>query len=168
MVRKTIVYNPDDPRVDLSSKQSIVVREAPSKSHSLQITPDEVGYVFVRFMLDRTLPKDNITLTLTCTIGTRTDTLTITRASQKNIVWEIFSDKYLNEQQFTYNVQVEVTGPNFTDTPVQYQTDKASTVPLAAGRSKYINPRTVVRPSPAMATDVDQVNAYLKAYQNQA
>ena len=119
MLRKTIIYNPDDPRVDLSSNQSIVIREAPSKGHAPVITPDEVGYVFVKFMLDRTLPKDNITITLTATIGRRTDTLTITKANQKNILWEIFSDKYLNETQFTYTVQVEVAGPGFTDAPVQ-------------------------------------------------
>jgi hypothetical protein len=165
MLRKTIVYNPDDPRVDLSSNQSIVVREAPSKGHAPVITPDEVGYVFVKFMLDRTLPKDNITITLTTTIGRRTDTLTITKANQKNILWEIFSDKYLNETQFTYTVQVEVAGPGFTDAPVQYQTPKPVTVNLPAGRIKYVNPLKIVLPSPANQTDVDLANSYIKAYQ---
>jgi hypothetical protein len=164
MLRKTIVYNPDDPRVDLSSNESIVVRETVSKDHTPMITPDEVGYVFVKFMLDRTLPKDNITITLTMTIGNRTDTLTITRANQKNILWEIFSDKYMKETQFTYTVQVEVAGPGFTDLPVQYQSAKPVTVPLAAGRIKYVNPLKLSLPSPASQADADLANSYIKAF----
>jgi hypothetical protein len=164
MLRKTIVYDPDDPRVDLSSNETIVVRETVSKDHAPKITPDEVGYLFVKFMLDRTLPKDNITITLAVTIGSRTDTLTITRANQKNILWEIFSDKYMKETQFTYTVQVEVAGPGFTDPPVQYQTAKPVTVALPAGRIKYINPLKLPLPSPASQADADLANAYIKAF----
>jgi hypothetical protein len=166
MVRKTIVYNPDDPRVELSSNQSIVVRESVTKDHAPVITPDEVGYVFVKFMLDRMLPKDNITVTLTCTIGRRTDTLTITRANQKNIMWEIFSDKYMNETEFTYTTQVEIVGPDFTDPPVQYQSPGPIEVSLPAGRIKYINPLKIVLPAPASAADAERANAYIKAYEN--
>jgi hypothetical protein len=165
-LRKTIVYNPDDPRVDLSTSGSTVVREGPSKDHAPIITPDEVGYVFVRFMLDRTLPKDNVTITLTCTLGRRTDTITITRATQKNILWEIFSDKYVNETSFKYTAQVEITGPNFTDNPVQYGTPQAVTVPLPAGRIKYVNPLKIVLPPPESAADTATANEYIKAFVN--
>jgi hypothetical protein len=165
-LRKTIVYNPDDPRVDLSTNQSTVVREIVTKDHAPVVTPDEVGYVFVRFMLDRMLPKDNVTVTLACTIGGRSDTITITRGSQKNIIWEIFSDKFVNEKSFTYTTQVEITGPDFTDTPVQYQSHEPVTVPLPAGRIKYLNPLKVVLPPPASQADTDTANAYIKAFVN--
>ncbi|HCI79623.1 MAG TPA: hypothetical protein DHW02_08030, partial [Ktedonobacter sp.] len=110
-LRKTIVFNGSDPRVELADGGTTFVKETTTKIHAPVITRDEVGYVFVRFMLDRVLPKDNITLTLTCSLGKRTDTITITRASQKNILWEIFSDKYLDTNSFVYDLQVEVTGP---------------------------------------------------------
>jgi len=92
------------------------------------------------------------------------DTLTITRSNQKNILWEIFSDKYMKETQFTYTVQVEVAGPGFTDPPVQYQTAKPVTVALPAGRIKYLNPLKISLPSPASQADTDLANSYIKAF----
>ncbi len=162
-LRKTIVYNPSDPRVDISNDQSTVVREVVTKDHAPIITPDEVGYVFVRFMLDRPLPTDNITVTLTCTVGNRTDTLVVTKANQKNVIWEIFSDKYVAANQFTYSVQIEVTGPNFTDPPVQYGTTQSITQPMPNTRVKYLNPVKVVLPAPANQADNTTINAYIRA-----
>lgn len=165
-LRKTLVYNADDPRVDLIGNTTTVVRESDVKGHAPRITPDEVGYIFIRFMLDRVLPKDNITLTIACTIGARTDTLTVTRANQKNIIWELFSDKYFNETQVKIGIQVEITGPDFTDEPVQYSS-QPFVLPVAAGRIKYLNPLKIVLPSPANAADLAKANEYVRQYQNQ-
>ncbi|WP_035804566.1 hypothetical protein [Kitasatospora mediocidica] len=161
---KTLVYDGDDPRVELSNGGTTMVIEQTGPFHAPRMTVDEVGYVFVRFMLDINPPKDNVTMTLTTTLGSRTDTLTITRENQKNILWEIFSDKYINETSFTYTLQVEVTGPNFTDPPVTWQTDAPVTVALPTGRVKYVNPLKITLP-PAPADKVDTINNYIKAFQ---
>lgn len=162
-IRKTIVFNGSDPRVELASGGTTFVREDITKLHAPVITRDEVGYVYVKFILDRVLPKDNITLTLTCTLGSRQDTITITRANQKNILWEIFSDKYLDQTSFQYTLQVEVTGPNFTDPPVQYGTTQPVTVPLPTGRIKYVSPFKLVLPTPT-ADQAATINNYIKNY----
>ena len=126
-----------------------------------------MGYVFVKFALDRPLPpQDNITVTLTCKLAGRKDTITVTRANQRNAIWEIFSDKYLNETSFQYEVQVEVVGPNFTDDPVQYGTTSPITVALPSGRLKYINPLFIPLPKPT-PEQIDTINQYIKAFQAQ-
>lgn len=162
-IRKTIIFNADDPRVELANGGTTYIKEETTKAHAPVITPSEVGYVFVKFMLDRILPKDNILVTLNCKLGSRSDTLTINRQNQKNIIWEIFSDKYLNETLFHYQVQVEVTGSNFTDEPVQYQSEWITTG-LPTGRIKYLNPFKLVLPSPS-PEQVTTINNYIKAYQ---
>jgi hypothetical protein len=162
-IQKTIVFNGEDPRVELASGGTTFTTQFLSKDHAPVITLDEVGYIYVRFMLDRVLPKGNITLTLTCTLGSRKDTLTITQANQKNVIWEIFSDKYLNQTSFQYDLQIEVTGANFTDTPVQYGTTQSVTVPLPSGRIKYINPYKLVLPAPS-PDQVATINGYIKNY----
>jgi hypothetical protein len=160
-LRKTIVFDGLDPRVELADGTSTVIIETVGAVHAPKLTVDEVGYVFVRFMLDRQLPP-NITLTLTATIGARTDTLTITQANQKNVLWEVFSDKYVNETAFTYSVAVEVVGPNFTDDAVSYQSPAPISVPLQTGRLKYLNPYKVALPTPP-ADKVATINAYVKS-----
>jgi hypothetical protein len=162
-LRKTIVFNSDDPRVELASGGTTYVKEEISNEHAPVITPQEVGYVFVKFMLDRILPKDNITLSVACTVGSRTDTITITKANQKNAIWELFSDKYIGETSFKYQVQVEVAGPSFTDPPVQWQSDTI-TAPLPTGRIKYINPFKLALPAPP-AGQVQTINKYIQGYQ---
>jgi hypothetical protein len=162
-IRKTIVFNGSDPRVELANGGTTFVKEEITNIHSPVITRDEIGYVFVKFMLDRVIPKDNITLTLTCTLGSRTDTLTITRANQKNILWEIFSDKYLNQTSFQYQLQVEVVGPNFTDPPVQYQNPQPTVVALPTGRTKYINPLKLVFPTPS-PDQIATINDYIRNF----
>lgn len=160
-VRKTVVFNSSDPRVDLSGNVSTFTKEVTGKDHAPVITRDEVGYVFVRAALDRPLPANNISVTLNFSIGDRHDTLVVTQANQKNAIWEIFSDKYFDAKSFTYSVEVEVTGPNFTDDPVQYSTGPVS-VPLPAGRIKYMNPLFVPLPKPS-AEQVEVINSYIKA-----
>ena len=159
-VTKTVVFDGADPRVELANGGSTYTIVQVLTEHAPKLTADEVGYLFVRFMLDRVLPKDNITITLTCQLGPRTDTITITRQNQKNVLWQIFSDKYENINSFTYTAQVEVTGPNFTDTPVTWQTPSAITVPLPTGRLKYVNPYKLALP-PAPADKISTINSYI-------
>ena len=161
-LRKTIVFNGDDPRVELQNGQTTFIKEEIGTTHAPVITAAEVGYVFVKFMLDRVLPKENITVTVTCKLGKRTDVITITKANQKNAIWEIFSDKYIGETSFKYQIQVEATGPNFTDEPVQWQSEMM-TGALPTGRTKYLNPFKLSLPSPP-PDKVQTINEYIKAY----
>lgn len=160
-LRKTIVFDGLDPRVELKDGGTTVVLETTGEDHAPKLTADEVGYVYVRFMTDRQLPP-NVTLTLTPTIGTRADTITITKDNQKNALWEIYSDKYADVTSFTYTLDVEITGPNFTDDPVVYSTPAPVTVPLTPGRLKYVNPLKLTLPSPP-ADKVATINAYIKS-----
>ncbi|MEU5261359.1 hypothetical protein [Amycolatopsis sp. NPDC021455] len=160
---KTIVFDGDDPRVELADGTSVYTIVTTGTAHAPKLTADEVGYVFVRFLPDRVLQKDNITITVTARIGARTDTITITKQNQKVALWEIFSDKYVNETSFSYGLQVEVTGPNFTDEPVVWGTTTPITVPLNSGRLKCLNPLRLVLPAPP-SDKVDVINTYIKNY----
>jgi hypothetical protein len=168
-LRRRLVYDGEDPRVDISPAIGMpgggglsVQLEENSTDHAPILTAGAVGYVFVRFMLDRVLPKSNITVTITPTIGTRSGPpLAITNANQTNALWEIFSDKYINNTNFTYTVDVEVTGPNFTDNPVSWSTPAPVQVNVPAGRLKYINPLHIQLPPPPQ-DQVATINDYIK------
>ncbi len=160
-LRKTIVYDGMDPRVELASGGTTVVIETVGEVHAPKLTADEVGYVYVRFMTDRQLPP-NVTVTLIPTIEARTDSMLITKDNQKNALWEIYSDKYEDVTEFTYTLEVEVTGPNFTDDPVIYKTPTPVSVPLTTGRLKYVNPLKLTLPSPP-PDKVATINAYIKS-----
>lgn len=160
---KTIVFDADDPRVELANGGTTVSTSSTGTDHAPIVTPGDVGYVFVRLMLDRVLPKDNISITVTFTIGARTDTITITKANQKNAIWEIFSDKYASITSCSYTVAVSVSGANFTDNPVTWQTAAPIQLALPTGRVKYINPLKISLPTvpPEQAATVNQ---YIIAY----
>jgi hypothetical protein len=165
-LRKTIVYDPSDPRVEFANNKSTIVIEEVTKIKAPVITPDEVGYIFVKFCLDRPIRDENVTLTLTCALGQRKDTLTITKVNQKNVIWEVFSDKYFNAPSFQYDLKAEVTGPNFTDDPVEFGTQQPVVVPLPSGRVKYIG--SLILPLPARTAEQnDTINRYIKAMQGQ-
>jgi hypothetical protein len=204
---QTLVFDGDDPRVDLASGG---VTWTSTTLTSTDLAPilvaSAVGYVYVHFVLDRVLPTPNITLTVTLVLGgtptptpspspsprpspspapspsaapspsispsptptptpvpTRTDTLTVTSQNQQNILWEIFSDKYFEVTSFTYSIQVEVTGPDFTDNPVIWQHAEPVQVDLPAGRIKYLNPASLTLP-PCPPDQVATVNQYILAY----
>lgn len=160
-LRKTVVFDGSDPRVELRDGGSTVTVETVGEEHAPKLTADEVGYVFVRFIVDQVLPP-NVTVTVKATIGERTDTITLTQANQKNGLWEIYSDKYADETEFTYTAEVEVVGANFTDEPIDYATPAPVTVPLPTGRLKYVNPLKVTLPAPP-ADKVAAINEYIKA-----
>jgi hypothetical protein len=162
VVRKTIAFDPLDPRVELSSGTSIFVREERTKGHAPKLTADEAGYIYVKFRVDRPIKSDAITLTLTCTIGSRRNIFTITKANQDNVLWEIFSDKFIDQTSFSYNLQVEIVGPDFTDEPVDYGTSAPVQVPLPSGRIKYIDRLTLQLPTPP-PDKIETINQYIKA-----
>jgi len=159
---KTIVFDALDPRVDLSNGGTTFVVETIGSTHAPKLTADEAGYVFVRFMVAKPLPV-NVSLTLTCTIGDRTDTFLITHENQKDIIWEVFSDKFFEEESFTYTVETSVEGPDFTDDTITYSLDAPVTVPVPAGRIKSINGLKVAMPK-APADTSAQVKQFVDAF----
>jgi hypothetical protein len=160
---KTFVFDADDPRVELSTGGTTISTTQITTDHAPKVTPDDVGYVFVKLMLDRVLPKDNISVTVTFTIGARTDTITIIKANQKNAIWEIFSDKYVGVTSCSYTASATVTGPNFTDDPITWQTAAPIQLALPTGRVKYINPLKISLP-PIPPDKVAAINNYIIKY----
>jgi hypothetical protein len=80
------------------------------------------------------------------------------------VIWEIFSDKFVNTTQFTYQVQVEVAPPDsmFGAAAVLWQSPAPVTVQVPAGRIKYINPYKIVLPA-APADQLATINSYITA-----
>jgi len=163
-VTKTLIFDGNDPRVDLTDNQTQVVVETTDNNHTPVIDLNAVGYVFVRFTC-RPLPAA-VTLVVNTTLGTRKDSITITSANQKSALWEVFSDKYVGLTSFQYTVQVTVQGPNFTDDPIVYQSAKPLTVALPPGRVKY-NPLLSLQLPDAPPDQVAAINQYILAYQRQ-
>jgi hypothetical protein len=160
IIRKTIAYDPNDPRVDLSGGTSTLVREVRTKDHNPEINAGEVGHIYVKFSPDRPIKSGAIGMTLTCTIGGRKNVLTITKHNYRNIVWEIFSDKFTSATSFTYDLQVEVVGSDFNDVPVKFGTPAPVEVPLPSGSSKVICP-FLLRLPPIPPEKVDTINRFL-------
>jgi hypothetical protein len=151
-ITKKIVYNPDDPRVDLSTGTPEITVVSTGSDHTPTVGPDDVGYIFVKFVLDRAI-SSNVTVTLTVTLsgsqGTRTDVLTLatTDPKQKPVAtWQVFSDKYFDADIAKVNIDVEVAPPpsNFSGAPVTWSGVQA--VPVGKGRIKRIVPYTIQLP----------------------
>ena len=163
-VTKTLIFDGNDPRVDLTGNKTQVVITTTDNDHTPVIDMDAVGYVFVRFMC-RPLPP-NVTIVINTTLGPRKDNITITSANQKSAIWEIFSDKYIALTSFQYTVQVTVQGPNFTDNPIVYQSAAPVTAALPPGRVKYQALLSLQLPN-APANLVQAINTYILQYQQQ-
>jgi len=161
-VTKTLVFDGNDPRVDITNNQTQVVLSTTDNNHTPVLDLNAVGYVFVRFGC-RPLPP-NVSLVVNTSLGPRKDNITITNANQKNVIWEIFSDKYVGQTSFQYTVQVTVQGPNFTDDPIVYQSAAPITVPLPPSRVKY-QPLLNLQLPDAPANEVAKINAYILQYQ---
>ncbi len=162
-ITKTLVYKPDDARVDLSNGTTQFKSEITTKDHAPVIGPEEVGYVFVKFFLDRPIKSPNVTVTLTIQMGDRKDVLVMTNDDPKatpTATWAIWSDKYFNETVARVKIDVEVAPPpsDFAGTPVQWSGNQA--VPLNLGRIKRIVPYKIIVPT---LTDPDQ-NALVGKY----
>jgi hypothetical protein len=122
----------------------------------------ETAHIFIKFAVD--LPKlpENMLINLICTIGKRKDTFTITKLNQEHIIWELFSDKYIDIGSFTYDILVEVTGESFRDEPVLYGTTEPVKVALPGGRLKYIDPLLLQLPQPT-AEQATIIHNYIMA-----
>ncbi len=143
-ITKKLEYDPDDPRVDLSTGTTEIVITSTGSDHTPVVSPGDVGYVSVKFALDRPIAT-NITVTLTITLsgsqGTRTDTLTLTSTGpmqKPTVLWQVFSDKYFDADVAKVNIAVEVAPPpsNFGGTAVTWSGVQA--VPVGLGRIKNI------------------------------
>jgi hypothetical protein len=165
-LRRTLVFDANDPRVDLASNQTTVVIEADTSDHTPVLTGQEVGYVFARFAC-RPIPAA-VTVTLTLKLGARTDTITLTGQNQTNALWEIFSDKYVGETSFTYSVSVQVQGPDWTDNPITYASAQPITVGLPPGRVKYVPLLMLQLPPVPDAATAATITDYIRRYQLQA
>jgi hypothetical protein len=158
---KKLVYDPDDPRVDLSTGTPEITVVSTGSDHTPTVGPDDVGYIYVKFVLDRAI-SSNVMVTLTVTLpgskGTRTDSLTLqtTDPKQKPVaLWQVFSDKYFDADIAQVKIDVEVAPPpsNFAGTPVTWSGVQA--VPVGVGRIKRIVPYIIQLPvlsDPAQAT----------------
>lgn len=164
-ITKTLVFDGNDPRVDLSNNQTTVTVTTTGTDHTPVVTAQEVGYVYSRFMV-RPLPAA-VTLTLKLTLGPRSDTITVTGNNQNNLIWEVFSDKYVGQTSFQYSIDVQVQGPNFTDNPIVYSSPQPVTVALPPGRVKYVNLVSLQLPAPP-PDQVAAINTYITNYALQA
>ncbi|HEV7172901.1 hypothetical protein [Pedococcus sp.] len=170
MIRRRLVFDGNDPRVNLSTTAApagdagVVVEfvDPASMDHAPVLTAAQVGYLFARFLPNRQLPKSNITVTITPTIaGDTYPPIVVSNTNQRNALWEVFSDKYVMTTSFSYTVDVNISGPNFTDDPVAYSSPAPVTVAIPAGRIKYLNPLPVALPAPP-ADKIDIINGYIR------
>lgn len=173
-ITKKLVYDPDDPRVDLSTGTPEITVVSTGKDHTPVVGPDDVGYIYVKFVLDRAI-SSNVTVTLTVTLtgskGTRTDTLTLatTDPRQKPVaLWQVFSDKYFDADTAEVNIAVEVAPPpsNFSGTPVTWSGVQA--VPVGLGRIKRIVPYTIQLPVLSDPTQAALAGQYILQAQKEA
>jgi hypothetical protein len=165
-VRRKVIFDGQDPRVNLSAAiaphdPAVAEIEELSTDHGPSLTANDVGYVFVRFMVHPPKLPPNVTVSITPAIGPDTyPPLSVTSENQKNVVWEVFSDKYVKETEFSYTMTVEVDGPNFTDEPVIYSTAAPVKVPVPAALTKYVRQLNAPLPD-APADKVATVNDYV-------
>jgi hypothetical protein len=183
-LRRKLIFDGLDPRVKLSSAiaphdpaiaeiEETSTEHSPALTpdavgyvfvqHSPALTPDAVGYVFVRFAV-HPLQKfpPNCTVTITPTIGPDTyPPITVTKDNHTNAIWEVFSDKYIQESEFSYTMSVEFDGPNFTDEPVIVTSPAPVKVPVAQGIIKYVNPLSALIPD-IPSDKLAIVNDYIK------
>lgn len=148
-IKKTLVYKPDDPRVALSNGTITFTSETITNDHAPVIGPDDVGYIYVKFFLDRPIKSPNVTVTLTIKMADRSDVLVMTNQDPKATpvaLWQVWSDKYFNETVARVTIDVEVAPPpsDFAGAPVQWSGNQA--IPLNLGRIKRIVPYKIVVP----------------------
>ncbi len=149
-IKTKLVYKPDDARVDLSNGGIEFDNVVVTNDHSPVVGPADVGYIFVKFFLDRPIKAPNITVTLTVGIGSRSDLLVMTNTDPKQnpvAIWQVWSDKYFNETVAKVKIDVEVAPPpsDFAGAPVTWSGNQA--VPLNLGRIKRIVPCKIVLPT---------------------
>ena len=151
-IRRKVIFDTQDPRVNLSAAATphdpaVVEIEELTTDHSPVLSIGMVGSVFVRFSIAQQLPP-NLTVTITPTIGSDTyPPITVTKQNAKNALWEVYSDKYIDVDKFTYTMSVEVDPPGFGDDPITYSSPEPWTVPLPKGLVKHITSLATLLPS---------------------
>jgi hypothetical protein len=167
-LRKTLIFDGQDPRVNLSrdiapEDPAVAVIEEDSDIHAPILTASAVGYVFVRFLVDAVPLPPNVVLQITPTIGEDTFApITVTSENGKNVLWEVYSDKYRDETEFTYTMNVHVRGPRFFDPPVDFSTPEPVRVPVRKGLIKYIPDLVTPLPLPP-ADKIETIDRYVLA-----
>ncbi len=138
--------------------------EEDSDIHAPILTASAVGYVFVRFLVDAVPLPPNVVLQITPTIGEDTFApITVTSENGKNVLWEVYSDKYRDETEFTYTMNVHVRGgPRFFDPPVDFSTPEPVRVPVRKGLIKYIPDLVTPLPLPP-ADKIETIDRYVLA-----
>src|SRR6185369_9184281 len=130
IIRKTVSFDPDDPRLDLSGGGSTHVSERRTRERAVTVTNSEVGCIHVRFLTDRPIRTRNVSMQLVCRIGERRDVFRIDADNFRSIVWEVVSDKYRDTTSFAYDLSVTVTGPEFDDEAIRWGTTSSRVVEL--------------------------------------
>jgi hypothetical protein len=167
-LRKTLIFDGQDPRVNLSeaiapSDRSIAVIEEDDDVHAPILTASAVGYIFVRFMVEAFPLPPNVLLQITPTIGQDTYApIVVTSKNDMNVLWEVYSDKYGAETEFTYTMNVRVRGPRFFDPPVVFSTPEPVRVPVPPGLIKYIPQLITPIPEPP-ADQIETIDRYVLA-----
>lgn len=156
-ITKTLVYGVDDARVALSNGTTTVVTETITMAHNPVVGPEEVGYVFVKFFLDRPIKTSNVTVTLTVQFADSTTVIEMTNTDPKANpvgVWQVWSDKYFDDVIAKVRIDVEVAPPPsmFAGDAVNWSGVQA--IPLNLGRIKKIVPCKIELPE---LTDPDQL-----------
>lgn len=163
-ITKTLVYKPDDPRVDLSNNVIKISKDTVTMDHAPVIGPEEVGYVYIKFFLDRPIKSPNVTVTLTVQIGDRKDVLVMSNDDPKAnpvALWQVWSDKYFNETVAKVKIDVEVAPPpsDFSGKAVNWSGVQA--IPLNLGRIKRIVPCKIEIPELGDDTQAALVGKYI-------
>lgn len=167
-LRRKIVFDGRDPRVRLTSAiapHDPAIAEWEELTTDLKpiLTANAVGYIFIRFWVNKHPLPSCVTVTITPSIGGDTFLpIVVTKDNGKDALWEVFSDKYVREEEFTYTLEVQVDGPNFTDDSVVYASPEPITVEIPPGIATY-NPKLNVRLPDVPDDQEELVNTYIKA-----
>lgn len=156
-LRRKLVFDIQDPRVNLSAQATpndpaVVELEELTTNHSPVVSIGMVGSIFVRFAIGQTILPPNLTVTITPTIGGDTYApIAVTRDNVRNALWEVYSDKYIEVDSFSYTISVECDPPAFGDDPITYAAAAPVTVALPKGRTKHIV--ALATPLPSIPAD---------------
>lgn len=162
LIRKTLAYDPGDPRVDLSGGGSSLVVEERTKNHSPAIGAGEVGGVYGTFLLTRQIP-DAVSVELTIKIGDRVEKHHPMEEDRSRIVWDLVSNKYANETTFSYELHLTIEGPDFADDTIHWGTRVPATVDLPPGPLKDLGSVRLSLPNPR-ADQAAMINRYIKDF----
>lgn len=162
-----LVFDSRDPRVKLTkaiapNDPAIAEWEEITTDLKPKLTASRVGGVFVRFLLPITPIPKGVTLTFTATIGGDTYPPIIANSNKwKNVIWEVWSDKYLDETEFSYTIKAQVNGPGFFDPPVVWSSAQPEKVSVTK-TLRMVADISVVLPE-VPADKLETVNKYIQA-----